>query len=139
MRQRRPEGVPSCTLEEALEIIGGRWTLSILWWLQRGPTRFGELKRLIPGVTQKMLTQQLRQLEVDGLVTRTVYATVPPKVEYDLTPLGKDLKPALQLLCTWSEENLPQIRQARNKEGTTADETLVPHPSSAQEWQEASS
>ena len=127
MRQRRPEGVPSCTLEEALEIIGGRWTLSILWWLQRGPTRFSELKRLIPGVTQKMLTQQLRQLEIDGLVTRTVYAAVPPKVEYDLTPLGKDLKPALQLLCTWSEENLTQIRQARNKQEMIADKTLAPN------------
>ncbi len=125
MRKRRPEGVPSCTLEEALEIIGGRWTLSILWWLQRGPTRFSDLKRLIPGVTQKMLTQQLRQLAADGLVTRTVYATVPPKVEYDLTPLGKDLKPALKLLCAWSEENLPKIRLARNNREMIADETLA--------------
>ncbi len=86
-----------------------------------------------------MLTQQLRQLEVNGLVTRTVYATVPPKVEYDLTPLGKDLKPALKLLCTWSEEHLSQIRQTRNQQGTITDKTLVPHPSIAEEWQEASS
>ena len=89
--------------EEALKIIEGRWKLRILVHLRaRSVMRFSDLERAIPSVTQKMLIQQLRELERDGAVTRTAYAEVPPRVEYSLTPWGQDLCPALDALRTWA-------------------------------------
>lgn len=72
----------SCPVEAALDVVGGKWKVLILWWLHQRTYRFAELRRLIPGITEKMLTQHLRQLEADGIVHRQVYPTVPPKVEY---------------------------------------------------------
>jgi DNA-binding HxlR family transcriptional regulator len=89
--------------EDALKVIEGRWKLRILVQLRANAImRFSDLERAIPSVTQKMLIQQLRELERDGAVTRTVYAEVPPRVEYSLTPWGQDLCPALDALRTWA-------------------------------------
>jgi DNA-binding HxlR family transcriptional regulator len=84
-----------------LAVIGGRWKVLILYHLFGGVKRFSELQRALPGVTQKMLTQQLRELEGDGIVSRTVYPQVPPKVEYAMTPLGKTLQPVVKAMCRW--------------------------------------
>jgi len=95
-----------CPTEATLAVIGGRWKVPILWHLFGGTLRFGELSRALPTTTQKMLTQQLRELEADGLVLRKVYAEVPPRVEYSLTPLGKSLKPVLTSLGNWGKRLL---------------------------------
>lgn len=91
----------SCAVETTLEIIGGRWKVLILRELFSGTKRFSELQRLLAGITQKMLTQQLRELEQDGLVHRQVYPVVPPKVEYSLTDLGQTLQPVLKAMHEW--------------------------------------
>jgi DNA-binding HxlR family transcriptional regulator len=91
----------SCPAEVTLAVIGGRWKVLILYHLFRGVMRFSELLRALPGVTQKMLTQQLREMERDGIVHRTVYPQVPPKVEYSLTPRGQTLKPVVSAMCRW--------------------------------------
>ncbi|MEE3717163.1 helix-turn-helix domain-containing protein [Tumidithrix elongata RA019] len=96
----------SCPVEAALKVIGGRWKVLILRELFGGIKRFGQLHRALHGITQKMLTQQLRELERDGLVDRHVYMQVPPKVEYSLTPLGKTLEPVLNSLHDWSTKYL---------------------------------
>jgi DNA-binding HxlR family transcriptional regulator len=87
-----------CPIEDTLNVIAGRWKILILWWLQEGELRFSELRRCIPTITQKMLTQQLRQMEVEGLVSREVFAQVPPKVIYTLTERGQSLRPVLRSL-----------------------------------------
>ena len=90
-----------CGVAVSLEIIGGKWKGVILWHLCHKTLRFSQLRRRLQGVTQKMLTQQLRELERDGLVNRKVYAEVPPRVEYSLTELGRTLEPTLRQLCDW--------------------------------------
>jgi DNA-binding HxlR family transcriptional regulator len=90
-----------CPAERTLDVIGGRWKVLILWQLFQGQRRFSELFRALDGVTQKMLTQQLRELEKDGIVHRQVYPQIPPKVEYSLTPLGKSLRPVVDAMCEW--------------------------------------
>jgi DNA-binding HxlR family transcriptional regulator len=91
-------------IEAALKLVKGRWKLIILFHLFGGNVlRFSDLERLIPDISQKMLTQQLRQMEVDGMVVRTVYPQVPPKVEYHLTPWGQALCPALDAILKWAE------------------------------------
>jgi len=90
-----------CTVTVTLEIIGGKWKAVILWHLTHKTLRFSQLQRRLPGITQKMLTQQLRELERDGMVHRQVYAEVPPRVEYSLTPEGRTLAPLLSLMCEW--------------------------------------
>lgn len=95
----------SCSFEITIDLIGGKWKPLIIWYLgSKGTQRFSELKKLIPRITQKMLTQQLRELESDGLIIRTVYAQVPPKVEYSLSELGKTLMPILSMMCEWGKE-----------------------------------
>lgn len=91
-----------CSLELTMDLIGGKWKLIILWHLLDGSKRFSQLNRLLPNITQKMLTTQLRELEEKGLVHREVYPQVPPKVEYSLTELGRTLEPILISLCNWS-------------------------------------
>jgi len=90
-----------CPVEITLEVLGGKWKTVILWYLGQGTRRFLELQRLIPGITRKMLTQQLRDLERDGTVRRRVYDQVPPKVEYTLSTHGRTLRPVLHELCKW--------------------------------------
>lgn len=91
-----------CSVELALQVIGGKWKPIILWHLRTGEKqRFGELRRRMPNVTQKMLTQQLRELESDGMILRKVHPQVPPKVEYSLTELGASVLPVLDQLSRW--------------------------------------
>jgi DNA-binding HxlR family transcriptional regulator len=92
-----------CPTELAMEILGGKWKLVILEHLRDGVRRFGELRRLLPAITPRMLTRQLRELETDGIIHRHVYAEVPPKVEYSLTDLGRGLEPLLTELRVWGE------------------------------------
>lgn len=94
----------NCALELTMDLIGGKWKLIILWHLLDGPIRFNELKRLLPGITQKMLTNQLRELEEKGIIHREVYPQVPPKVEYSLTTYGVKLEPLLHCMCSWSND-----------------------------------
>ncbi|MAI37187.1 helix-turn-helix domain-containing protein [Alteromonas sp.] len=93
-----------CGVAVSLEIIGGKWKGVILWHLCHKTLRFSQLRRRLQGVTQKMLTQQLRELERDKLVNRKVYAEVPPRVEYSLTELGRTLEPTLRQLCEWGKD-----------------------------------
>jgi len=95
-----------CPVERAVDVIGGRWKAVILFELMASTRRFGELHRRLPGITQHTLTQQLRELEADGVVHRHVYAQVPPKVEYSLTDQGRTLKPILIALRDWGEAQL---------------------------------
>lgn len=88
-----------CTSEIVLGLISGKWKIAILNHLTKGPVRYNELRRLLPKATQRMLTMQLRMLESDGLIIRKVYPVSPPKVEYDLSELGKQLAPMLLMLC----------------------------------------
>lgn len=97
-----------CPIQAVVDIIGGKWKLSILYQLFQGTKRYGELKRLVPEATERMLTLQLRELEACGIVQRTVYPEVPPKVEYSLTELGLSLEPVLQTMLDWSEKYLQQ-------------------------------
>jgi DNA-binding HxlR family transcriptional regulator len=90
-----------CPVEAALDVIGGKWKPLILWHLGDNVLRFGELQRSLPGVNAKMLTKQLRELEKDGVIRRTLYPEVPPRVEYTITDFGRTLIPILQALCTW--------------------------------------
>ena len=90
-------------------MIGGKWKIPILWHLFDGPKRFGELQRALAPITQKVLIQQLRDLEADALVTRTVYAEVPPRVDYTLTPIGESLSAALAPLCAWGLDNVEAV------------------------------
>ena len=95
-----------CTVEATLSVMGGRWKPVILFRLMAGTQRFGELKKTISGITQRMLTNQLRELERDGIIKRQVYAEVPPKVEYSLTILGQSLKPILHAMKDWGADYL---------------------------------
>lgn len=95
-----------CNVSVTLSIIGGKWKSLILWQLSFKTLRFSQLQRRLVKVTQKMLTQQLRELEHDGLIHRKVYAEVPPRVEYSLTPLGKSVVPILRLMYQWGEDYL---------------------------------
>ena len=101
-----------CTVSVTLSIIGGKWKSLILWQLSFKTLRFSQLQRRLAKVTQKMLTQQLRELERDGLIHRKVYAEVPPRVEYSLTPLGESVVPILQLMYQWGEDYLVATEQA---------------------------
>lgn len=94
------------SVEATLEVIGGKWKTVILCHLTHGKKRTSDLKRVMPAITQKMLTQQLRELEADGIVSRIVYNQVPPKVEYELTEYGWSLKPILDSLCSWGERHI---------------------------------
>lgn len=101
MGKRRHYDYTDCPVEAALDLIGGKWKAVILFRLFEGTRRFNELRRLHPNITPRMLTNQLRELERDGLVHREVYAQVPPKVEYSLTPEGRMLRPVLLALKRW--------------------------------------
>ncbi len=108
-----------CGLDAAMDVIGGKWKALILWALKEEPCRFGVLKRRLPGISEKMLIQQLRELEADGIVHREVYHEVPPKVEYSLTALGVSLNTVLMPLGDWGEEQMKVIEAARGAGAAT--------------------
>ena len=93
-----------CAMDVTMNFIGGKWKTVVLWYLRKEKKRFGELGRLIPGITEKMLSLQLKQLEQDGILERIVYPQVPPRVEYQLTPFGKTLIPLLEAVAKWGRE-----------------------------------
>jgi DNA-binding HxlR family transcriptional regulator len=103
----------SCSVEVTLSVIGGKWKLLIIGQLQRGVSRFGQLRRAIPGVTQTMLTQQLRELEEDGVVSRTIFPEIPPRVEYELTEFGKTLDCVLQVMGMWGDQYHAMVREKK--------------------------
>lgn len=115
MRHTRYDCNFGCPVEACFEVIGGKWKGVILFHLMGGTKRFNELLRLIPGVTQRMLTRQLRELEDDGIVSRKVYAEVPPKVEYSLTEFGRTLEPLLGYLQQWGKESIETIIRIRSR------------------------
>lgn len=110
MKRKSYDCAPGCPVEVALDVIGGRWKGVILYHIADGPLRFGELRRRLNTVTPRMLTRQLRELEADGLIVRTVYAEVPPHVDYALSEEGETLRPVIAALYAWGRE-----RQARRK------------------------
>jgi DNA-binding HxlR family transcriptional regulator len=99
----------TCGLVPALDVIGGKWKALILWEMNTQPRRFGELKRLVSGISEKMLIQALRELESDGVIHREVFHEVPPKVEYSVTEFGTTLNAALEPLCSWGEQHMERI------------------------------
>jgi DNA-binding HxlR family transcriptional regulator len=101
----------SCGLEAALVVIGGKWKPLILFHIGQDRRRFGELRRLVAGVSEKMLIQQLRELQADGIIERHDFKEIPPKVEYALTPLGSSLAKALLTLCEWGSEHTAAIEK----------------------------
>ncbi|WP_210584705.1 helix-turn-helix domain-containing protein [Streptomyces sp. GESEQ-35] len=103
----------ACPVREVLDRVAGKWSVQILVAAAHGPIRFTELERSIEGISRRMLTLTLRNLERDGLVTRTVHPTVPPKVEYELTPVARELHETLQRLTDWAERNRVYIAESR--------------------------
>jgi DNA-binding HxlR family transcriptional regulator len=102
---RRP-GAYHCGIDAAMDVIGGKWKVLVLWALEEGPRRFGELRRMLDGVTEKVLASHLRELEEDGIVHREDFGEVPPRVEYSLTPLGRSLNEALVPLGAWGRAHV---------------------------------
>lgn len=105
----------SCGLEAALAVVGGKWKVLILWVLGNEPRRFGELRRQIPGISEKMLIQHLKELESDGIVSRKDFRQVPPRVEYALTTFGDSLCEALAPLCDWGQKHMQRIADCQEK------------------------
>lgn len=110
------------SVEATLEVIGGKWKCVILCHLTHGKKRTSDLKRIMPAITQKMLTQQLRELENDGIVKRIVYNQVPPKVEYELSEYGRSLEPILTALCNWGDQHI--IKEYGDKAAVLEDNGL---------------
>ena len=103
--------------ELALELVSEKWFVLVMAELRHGTRRYTELRRAIPGVSQRMLTRTLRNMERDGLVRREVFPVVPPKTEYSLTPMGRSLLEPLRVLCLWAQHHYPRIQAARRKSG----------------------
>ncbi len=101
--------LPDLPVERALKVIAGRWKAVILYHLFDGPKRLSELKRLVPNVSQKVLIQQLREMEEHGLVHREIFRQVPPRVDYSATPLGASLKPVIMSLCEWGRHHAAEL------------------------------
>ncbi|WP_326653992.1 MULTISPECIES: helix-turn-helix domain-containing protein [unclassified Streptomyces] len=104
----------ACPINPVVDLVFSRWTTPILWVLEHhGRLRFNELQRLVPTITPKVLTQRVRQLERDGMIVRTYHAEIPPRVEYEISDLGRTLVPVFDTLVGWSEAHLPQVAAAR--------------------------
>ncbi|MGJ5179480.1 winged helix-turn-helix transcriptional regulator [Bradyrhizobium oligotrophicum] len=113
--QARPNHHDCRGVASILARVGDKWSVFVIMMLQDGPKRFNELKRLVGGISQRMLTLTLRGLERDGLVTRTVFPTIPPRVDYELTDLGRGLSQPVQALGQWAIRHQEQIEQARSR------------------------
>ena len=114
-----------CGLEAALEVVGGKWKVLILWPLSSGARRFGELRRLVTGISEKMLIQHLKEMEADGIVTRKDYKEVPPRVEYSLTAFGESLCAALAPLCEWGSLHMARLEACKQEHEAKAREKAV--------------
>jgi len=113
---RHPHNTEDCrAISEILQRVGDKWTVLVVGKLGHGPLRFNELRAAVGGISQKMLTTTLRGLERDGFVTRTVFPTIPPRVDYELTDLGRGLSKPVKALGRWAFEHLPEIHGAREK------------------------
>lgn len=104
-----------CGLGPAIDVISGKWKALLLWAIAEKPCRFGELKRAVPGITEKMLIQHLRELEADGIVHREVFHEIPPKVVYSATELGASLNKALEPLGAWGDAHITEISERRQR------------------------
>jgi len=113
----------TCGLDATLRVIAGKWKPLIVYFLAQSPNRYGELKRAVRGVSDKMLIQQLKELEADGLVRRTDHKEVPPRVDYALTPLGRSLSEALAPLCAWGSENMEEVARVFAERATWAEKS----------------
>lgn len=117
-----PDAAPSagftCGLDATLRVIAGKWKPLILYFLLQAPNRYGELKRAVRGVSDKVLIQQLKELEADGIVLRTDHKEVPPRVDYALTELGRGLAETLVPLCTWGSENIAEVNRVLARRAT---------------------
>ncbi|HQS07492.1 MAG: transcriptional regulator [Rhizobiales bacterium 24-66-13] len=122
VRHKSLDCSPGCAVEGTLSLIDGKWKGVILYHLFEGTLRFNELRRRLPNVTQRMLTNQLRELEAEQLIVRTVFAVVPPKVEYCLSPRGRSLEPVIMALKAWGDANLDLTRptEAESEAATAA-------------------
>jgi DNA-binding HxlR family transcriptional regulator len=107
--------VYSCGLEAALEVAGGKWKVLIIWAIGKEAVRFGQLRRQVQGISEKMLIQQLREMQGDGIVARKDFRSIPPHVEYTLTPFGQSLQKALVPLCIWGTEHMKRIGAVRRE------------------------
>ncbi|UZI29071.1 winged helix-turn-helix transcriptional regulator [Streptomyces sp. VB1] len=117
MRIVRRPGAFVCGIDAAMDVIGGKWKVLILWALNERTCRFGELRRAVTGVTEKVLSSHLKELEDDGIVHREVYAEVPPRVEYSLTPLGLSLNAALEPLGQWGRDHIRRDAEEARDDG----------------------
>ena len=111
--KKSPESCNPCDIALALEVFGGKWKGSVIWWVKDGPRRFNELRRLIPEVSQRTLTKTLRELERDGLIERHQYAEIPPRVEYSATRLCQSVIPVLAGIQEWGKGNGRAIEKSR--------------------------
>ena len=119
MREAIRKAADVCPVEVAVAVLGGSWKMTIVKHLTEGTLRFGELGRAVGAVTPRVLARQLRELEADGIVLRTVYSQVPPKVEYSLTPLGETLAPMVRALNDWGAGYLDQVSAPSESEAPT--------------------
>lgn len=115
--------VATCPSRTSLARIANKWTALLVIALDDGPLRFGELRQAVEGISAKVLAETLRDLERDGLVTRTAYDQMPPRVEYELTPLGRTLEQPLRALTSWAEQHIAEVELARDRYDTRADKT----------------
>src|SRR5690349_19448 len=104
---------PNCPTRTVLDRVGDKWTVLVVLVLLDGPLRFGQVRERIGGVTPKVLTETLRRLERDGIVRRTAYPEIPPRVEYELTAVGRSLEAPIRAIAAWAEDNVPRITRAR--------------------------
>lgn len=123
MSDSKPCHIESCPVSVALDVFGGKWKLQIIWILNEQNLRFGELKRQLPGISEKILIQQLKQLAEDGVVIRHQYPEVPPRVEYHLTDVGRSLLPIMHQLKDWSLEHLMEnyLRKKQSQSEKTSE------------------
>ncbi len=120
------KSVSGCPVEEAMRVLGGRWRAVLVFYLLDGPKRFSDLRRDVPGISQRMLTLDLRALEGAGLITRTVYAQVPVRVEYQITAEGLRLRPTINELCKWGRVLESKNKRASSTSGSNAHGRATP-------------
>ena len=126
MKRRDFGCAPGCSVEVTLDLIDGKWKGVILYHLQEGRLRFGELRKRLPRITQRMLTKQLRALEEDDLIIRKVYAEVPPRVDYELSETGQRLRPVIDALKSWGDDNRARLDAVSGDKAVTTGKKSKP-------------